>query len=110
MRESSIPSPLSILLKTRRLSAPTATAEAIGTVKSNFNLEVLMARVAVNECPKCHRKLGERHKAVVKSPGPKAIERWISDGVAKATDGCRVEPDGVCEHGHSSWLLVMGLI
>lgn len=32
------------------------------------------------------------------------------DGVAKATDGCRVEPDGECTHGKKSWLLVMGLI
>jgi len=32
------------------------------------------------------------------------------DGVARATDGCKIEPDGVCIHGHPSWLLAMGVI
>lgn len=27
-----------------------------------------------------------------------------------ATDGCKVEPDGVCQHGHPSWALVYGVI
>ena len=26
------------------------------------------------------------------------------------TDGCRVEPDGICPHGHKSWLLELGYI
>ena len=69
-----------------------------------------MALVNVAECPKCHRKSGERHKVVGKRPSIKTMERWSSDGVAKATDGCRVKPDGVCEHGHSSWMLVVGVI
>ena len=38
------------------------------------------------------------------------LERWVYDGIAEATDGCRVEPDGVCEHGCQSWLLELGLI
>lgn len=29
---------------------------------------------------------------------------------ALATDGCVVEPDGVCPHGHPSWPLRLGLI
>lgn len=45
-----------------------------------------------------------------KEPSVATMRRWISDGVAKATDGCRVEPDGTCEHGADSWLLVLGLI
>ena len=31
-------------------------------------------------------------------------------GDHEATDGCWVEPDGECEHGHPSWLIAMGLI
>ena len=27
-----------------------------------------------------------------------------------ATDGCRVEPDGECQHGAKSWLIVLGYI
>ena len=38
------------------------------------------------------------------------IMEMVSDGVMEATDGCEVEPDGVCPHGHPSWLLADGLI
>ena len=44
---------------------------------------------------------------------PPSIEQilpWESEGGCEATDGCWVEPDGTCEHGCSSWLIVMGLI
>lgn len=34
----------------------------------------------------------------------------LADGECEATDGCVVEPDGECEHGHPSWLLVEGVI
>jgi len=43
-------------------------------------------------------------------PDDEELERMIYDGVADATDGCIVEPDGVCEHGHPSWLRKKGLI
>ena len=51
-----------------------------------------------------------------KKPKPKkpptiaTMRRWVENGEAKATDGCTVEPDGSCPHGHKSWLLVLGLI
>ncbi len=38
------------------------------------------------------------------------VEEWISEGWAEATDGCVVEPDGVCPHGCRSKLLEWGLI
>lgn len=31
-------------------------------------------------------------------------------GGCEATDGCWVEPDGYCEHGHLSWLLYLDLM
>jgi len=37
------------------------------------------------------------------------IEAWFNDGYCEATDGCIVEPDGVCEHGCPSWLVYLGL-
>lgn len=46
----------------------------------------------------------------VKRPSLATMERWMSNGLAKATDGCEVEPDGVCPHGKQSWLLVLGYI
>lgn len=42
---------------------------------------------------------------------PEAVENaLLYDGVVEAADGCTVEPDGVCPHGHESPLLVLGLI
>ena len=38
------------------------------------------------------------------------LERIMLDGIAVTVDDCRVEPDGVCPHGFSSPLLVLGLI
>ncbi len=43
-------------------------------------------------------------------PDIEMLEEWMMDGGCEATDGCWVEQDGVCEHGHPSWLLAMGMI
>ena len=47
---------------------------------------------------------------VVKVPGIRSLERMSFDGIAKAIDGCKVEPDGCCQHGFPSWLMVVGVI
>lgn len=36
--------------------------------------------------------------------------RWEMEGGCEATDGCWVEPDGWCPHGHVSWLVYLGMI
>jgi hypothetical protein len=38
------------------------------------------------------------------------LEEWFLDSVCEATDGCIVEHDGTCEHGHPSWFLYLDLI
>ncbi len=43
-------------------------------------------------------------------PDMDTLEEWVFDSVCEATDGCTVEHDGTCEHGHPSWLLVLGMI
>ena len=43
-------------------------------------------------------------------PSQAQLEQWLFAGVVEATDGCRVEPDGTCQHGHQSWLLELGYI
>ena len=44
-------------------------------------------------------------------PTVQDLRRWTFDGGGcEATDGCWVEPDGTCPHGHPSWLLKLGLI
>jgi hypothetical protein len=45
-----------------------------------------------------------------KPPSPSTMEKWSDEGVARAVDGSRVEPDGVSPDGAPSWLLVMGMI
>lgn len=65
------------------------------------------------KCDTCGRdpELGERHKATAPVPTIEQLERWEwEDGGCEATDGCWVEPDGRCEHGHQSWMLRMALI
>ena len=52
----------------------------------------------------------EQEMTTKKTPSLKTMERWLMDGVAKATDGCRVEPDGECPHCAKSWLIVLGYI
>lgn len=38
------------------------------------------------------------------------LEAIVMDGDAYCVDGCCVEPDGKCEHGYRSPLLILGLI
>jgi len=38
------------------------------------------------------------------------LEGIMSEGVAETADGCIVEPDGRCPHGHRSPLLLLGYI
>ena len=62
-------------------------------------------------CPKCaDPSYVGRHVATTKAPSVATMERWSNDCVARATDGCRTEPDGRCEHGHQSWMMRMGVV
>lgn len=69
-------------------------------------------------CPRCtlgdhstkRRADGVKHKATMPTPSTEILAGWILDGDCEATDGCSVEPDGRCEHGHSSWLLALRMI
>lgn len=65
--------------------------------------------VAVSSCALCGVRR-KKMKTKRKIPSLATLMKWMNDGVAKATDGCQVEPDGKCEHGKPSWLLVLGYI
>ena len=43
-------------------------------------------------------------------PDLDTLQDWLFDGDCEATDGCIVEPDGVCPHGHPSWMIVLEII
>lgn len=45
-----------------------------------------------------------------KQPSIATLEKYTYDSVCPATDGCRVEPDGICQHGYPSWLIYLGYI
>ena len=47
---------------------------------------------------------------ITEEPDVDQLIEWESDGGCEATDGCWVEPDGVCSHGHPSWLIQLGMI
>jgi len=49
-------------------------------------------------------------KPKISKPDLEELQDAVLDGVCETTDGCTVEPDGTCEHGHPSWLLHLGLI
>ena len=42
----------------------------------------------------------------VDPPSLEDLELWMMEsGSCQASDGCEVEMDGVCPHGHPSWLI-----
>jgi hypothetical protein len=41
-------------------------------------------------------------------PDFRTLQTWMCGRSCEATDGCPVEHDGVCRHGHPSWLIVLG--
>ena len=49
-------------------------------------------------------------KPTVPMPSEEELNYMAWDGVVEATDGCMVEPDGECPHGHPSWFLHLGVI
>lgn len=55
----------------------------------------------------------ERHPDAIvckSQPGVQTLNKWANDSFCKALDGCKVEPDGICQHGAPSWLLALGYI
>ena len=74
---------------------------SLKTVKSDADIDTVIARLKTE---------GKDVKRCNATPSLKTLEKYSNDGIAKATDGCRVEPDGTCQHGHKSWLLQLGYI
>lgn len=55
----------------------------------------------------CNRGCRKKYYRI---PSENLLVKWDSQGISKATDGCIVEPDGICPHGYRSWLLELGFI
>ncbi len=44
-------------------------------------------------------------------PDDTVLERMVLGSInTTSTDGCHVEPDGICPHGHPSWLRKLGIV
>lgn len=75
-------------------------------------LAALIQRMGDRESDRERRRVawGVWGRLYGEKPDFETLEGWEEAGGAEAVDGCWVEPDGVCEHGAPSWLLVLGLI
>ena len=73
-------------------------------------MEASCPRCALGDYTRTKRADGVCHKATEPMPTMGQLEHWSFDGVAEATDGCQVEPDGRCPHGHLSWLRQLGIV
>ena len=60
-------------------------------------------------CSQCGASNG-KHIPTTRKPSLRSLIEAMDEGICEATDGCVVEPDGVCEHDHPSWMLELGLI
>lgn len=50
-------------------------------------------------------------KPTVEAPSDEELEDMVTDQIdCTATDGCIVEPDGICPHDYNSWLVYLGFI
>ena len=47
---------------------------------------------------------------ITEMPDLATLMDWEMEGGCETTDGCWVEPDGKCMHGHPSWLVFLGMI
>ena len=54
--------------------------------------------------------INEWPEPTVERPDWETLEEWLFDSICEATDGCIVEHDGLCQHGHPAWFLRLGLI
>jgi hypothetical protein len=69
-----------------------------------------MARVRALKCRTCKALQGDRHKVVTPRPTDEMLKAWKVSGQAEATDGCPCDLDGLCQHGHYSWLVSIGWV
>jgi hypothetical protein len=49
-------------------------------------------------------------KPTNRKPSIEQLEEWAFDDACEATDGCVVEHDGTCPHGHPSWLMRLAIL
>lgn len=74
-------------------------------------MEKTCPRCAIGDFGRSPREDGVKHVATVPQPSVESMmEQEFRDGTCETTGGCVVEPDGHCEHGHTAWMRVIGII
>ncbi len=81
---------------------------------ANFWAEVLRTQGWLKYATKYHGEpyeLSEPDDALVQPPEIQDLWDGVDEyGQCLATDGCWVDIEGTCEHGHPSWLAALGLV
>jgi hypothetical protein len=76
--------------------------------------DILRAQGWATDADKCitqPRVWPEDEDETTQPPDEETLWNWVDEyGLCTATDGCWVTIDGMCEHGHSSWLVALGLV
>jgi hypothetical protein len=76
----------------------------------NGRIRTIKLGLDVDEAIEMLRSKGHKVTVCEKPPATETMEKWVMAGTARATDGCKVEYDGECCHGHKSWFVVMKLV
>lgn len=81
---------------------------------ADFWADILRAQGWIEDADKCimqPQTWPEDEDQPAQPPAIQDLWDWVDEyGQCLATDGCWVEMDGTCEHGHPSWLVVLGLV
>jgi hypothetical protein len=81
---------------------------------ANFWAEALRAQGWTKFATKHHGEpwqIATPEEILSNQPPIEALWDWVDEyGKCTATDGCWVDPAGVCEHGRKSWLVELGLM
>jgi len=86
-------------------------ADVAKMVKVYDGAELERTRAPRKRIPKDMKPEASQYPSPTKpEPTMDVLEDWMMDGTAESTDGCIVEPDGTCEHGHPSWLRYLGIM
>ena len=63
-----------------------------------------------DELDRCSTALREHPIQSMYKPSLEDFSEWVVDSICPTPDECEVEPDGTCEHGYPSWMLLAGII
>lgn len=100
---------LSVRMSRRIRNLENAGAQSPGVVEEQTQL-TSCPRCALGDHETARRPDGVRHRPTRCRPSLRRLQASLLDSIVEGTDGCEVEPDGACRHGHHSWLRALGIV